>query len=64
MRKAIFAALALAALGTVAPAQHGPASGADRAGNRMLPFPAPAVRGARDPFARHCIADRRWCARL
>ncbi|MBV9884254.1 MAG: hypothetical protein JO276_14685 [Sphingomonadaceae bacterium] len=63
MQKAIFAALALTALGTVAPAQLGPASGADRAGNRLFPFPA-WTRERADPFTLHCTADHRWCARL
>lgn len=41
---------------------------ADRAGNRIAPFPSVervrAASGEQSPFALHCTADRRWCARL
>src|SRR4051812_14101318 len=45
------------------------ASDRDAAGNRMVTFAAttPPPRrayGTPDPFALHCTADRRWCARL
>ena len=63
MNRIMFAALALTILAAAAP-HHRAASAADRAGNRMLAFPAPAARRANDPFALHCTADRRWCARL
>ena len=63
MHKAIFSVLVLAGAIAAAP-QHRPAANADGAGNRMLAFSAPAARGAADPFAPHCTADRHWCARL
>jgi hypothetical protein len=67
MNRLMFAALAMTAFVAAAP-RHRPAAGADRAGNRMLAFAAPARRGSSDPFALHCTADRaaerRWCARL
>jgi hypothetical protein len=58
-----FLKLALAALPIAAAA---PAS--DGAGNRVAPFPsverALSADGEQSPFALHCTADRRWCARL
>lgn len=47
--------------------QRAPVTSADAAGNRVIafsPVPPPRSNRERDPFALHCTADRRWCARL
>lgn len=64
MNRIMFAALALAALTAAAPHRPSSAAAADGAGNRLLPFTAPAARGRADPFAQHCSPDRHWCARV
>ena len=63
MQRMMFAVLALTALVAAAPHRDRPAATADEAGNRMFDFAAPAAAG-RDPLARHCTADRLWCAQL
>lgn len=69
--KRVSPALLLIALAAAAPPPRAMAAGADGAGNRMAAFVSvtpPHSAEDRDPFARHCTADRtasrRWCARL